>query len=179
MLGELGGLLAVILCCFEIKWFSLDFRIEVTKKTIRKHKRIASPCRLCSYLCPSHPRCWGSPPGLWGHCSTLTPGRCHCSAPSNDTALWRAKDGETSVWAHWRYFKIKIVMKTLTQCSSVTLPNFPGKEERQTLYLLLIFFETYILMSMKLINCKPIKLAIHSKMTLVSFSSKIIWTLFM
>lgn len=38
-------------------------------------------------LFPSRPCCWGSPLELWGHCSTLTPGHCLCSAPLNDRAL--------------------------------------------------------------------------------------------
>lgn len=43
-------------------------------------------------LCPSRPRCWGSPLGSSGHCSTLTQGHCRCSAPSNDRAPHWGKD---------------------------------------------------------------------------------------
>lgn len=38
-------------------------------------------------LCPSRPCCWGSLLELWGHCSTLSPDHCLCSAPLNDKAL--------------------------------------------------------------------------------------------
>lgn len=43
-------------------------------------------------LCPSHPRCWGSPLESWGHCSSLTPGHCRYSAPLNDMVPHWGKD---------------------------------------------------------------------------------------